>query len=116
MPGEAADWVPKAHAIIRDRIRPTIEAARAVGVRVFHLAQATYAQRYHSYRQIQADEELKPPGRGGPIERCVRPRSVAEQWADEYGEGFPGPVWVTHKDTFDIAGAVRPTEELSHDG
>jgi len=112
-PGEAGDWVLRAHAIARDHILPAIEAARAVGVRVFHLAQATYAPRYPAYREIEADDDLKAPVDIGSVEGCVRPRSVAEQWADEYGEDFPGPVWVTHKDTFDIAEAVRPTPSES---
>jgi len=107
-PGEAADWVPTAHEIIRDRLGPAVDAARDAGVTVFHLAQHTYAPRYASYCEIAEDEELKPRVTELPFERCVRPRSVREQWTDEYGEDFPGPVWVTHQERFDIAERVRP--------
>ena len=30
-PGEAADWVPEAHAIVRDRIGPVLDACRGGG-------------------------------------------------------------------------------------
>ena len=93
-PGEAADWVPTAHEIVRERIRPVLDAARRPGMAVFHLAQHTYAPRYATYRQIAEDEELKAPAPSSTFERCVRPRPVEEQWADEYGGDFPGPVWV----------------------
>jgi nicotinamidase-related amidase len=107
-PGEAADWVPVAHEIVRDRIKPVLDGARTAGIAVFHLAQHTYAPRYASYQEIAADPDLRPPVSSAPFEGCVRRRSVEEQWGDEYGEDFPGAVWVTHKDTFDIAEAVRP--------
>ncbi len=107
-PGEAADWVPTAHKIIANHIKPAIEAARKAGIAVFHLAQHTYADRYPKYREIAADPELKAPSSAGNMSRCARPRSVEEMWQDEYGTDFPGPVWVTHKDKFDIAEAVRP--------
>jgi len=110
-PGEAADWVPTAHEIIRECIAPVMRAAREAGVTVFHLAQHIYAPKYPQYRQIAEDPELKPPSPPADCERCVRPRPVQEQWADEYGEAFPGPVWVTHKEKFDIAEAVRPKDD-----
>jgi len=107
-PGEAADWVPTAHEIIANHIKPAMEAARKAGISVFHLAQHTYADKYPKYREIAADPELRDPNPTGNMSRCVRPRSVEEMWRDEYGTDFPGPVWVTHKDKFDIAESVRP--------
>lgn len=107
-PGEAADWVPTAHEIIANRIAPAMAASRRAGIPVFHLAQHTYAPKYDSYRQILDDEELSPPESAPAPEGCVRRRSVDELWRDEYGPDFPGPVWVTHEGSFDIARAVRP--------
>ena len=110
-PGEAADWVPTAHEIIADHIKPTLEAAREAGIAVFHLAQHAYADKYPKYHEIAADPELRDPNPTGSVAGCVRRRSVEEMWRDEYGEDFPGPVWVTHKDKFDIAEAVRPLSD-----
>ena len=39
---------------------------------------------------------------------CVQSRTVAEMWNAEYGADFPGAVWKTHADKFDIASSVRP--------
>lgn len=108
-PGVAADWVPEAHGIIRDRIRPVLDAVRKVGMEVFHLAQPTSASRYPQYEAIAADPELQEPA-GPEVAGCVRPRSHQEKWADQYGPEFPGPVWVTHRDIFDIAAAVKPLD------
>lgn len=107
-PGEAADWVPMAHEIIRDRIAPAMNAARKAGVAVFHLAQPAYAHKYPMYAEIAADPQLRCPDPPVPFEGCLRPRSRDRQWADEYGAKFPGPVWETHREVFDIAAAVRP--------
>lgn len=107
-PGEAADWVPTAHAVIANNIKPVLNAARKAGIAIFHLAQHVYAPRYPQYLKIAADTELHPPNPPEPIAGCVRPRSVAEQWRDQYGLDFPGPVWETHSDSFDIAEALRP--------
>jgi len=112
-PGEAADWVPTAHEIIVNGIKPVLDAARKAGISIFHLAQYVYAPRYPQYHQIAADPELQPPTPEEPIAGCVRPRSVEEQWRDEYGPNFPGPVWETHADEFDIAEAVRPLPDES---
>ena len=48
-PGKVEDWVPSAHAIIRDGIKPAIEAARESGIQVFHLCVDSYARRYPTY-------------------------------------------------------------------
>jgi len=109
-PGEPADWVPTAHEIVRDRIAPVLAAAREAEMPVFHVAQNTYAPRYESYEQIAADPDLKGPA-AAPVKGCVRPMSVKEIWAKEYGGEFPGPVWVTHKELFDIAEALRPIDD-----
>ena len=109
-PGEAADWVPTAHEIIREHILPVLNAARTAGMTVFHLAQEVYARRYPAFGEVERDPSLQPPAPAPSFEVCVRPRSVEEQWRDEYGPEFPGPVWKTHAETFDIAEAVRPID------
>jgi nicotinamidase-related amidase len=108
VPGEAADWVPTAHEIIQTKIKPALDAARSAHMAVFHLAQYVYAPRYPQYLKIAADPDLQPPSPEPKFEGCVRPRSVQEMWRDEYGPDFPGAVWVTHADKFDIARAARP--------
>jgi len=108
IPGAAGDWVPKAHEIIAEKIKPVLEAAREAGVAVFHLAQYVYAPRYPQYLKIAADPELQSPGKKVEFKGCVEPRSVAEMWKTEYGVNFPGPVWKTHADKFDIAKSLRP--------
>ena len=117
-PGQVADWVPTAHRIIDDKIGPLLQAARKAGLSIFHLAQPTYAPRYPQYLSVAADPELQPPPEPQPVAGCVRPRSFAEHFREQYGEEFPGPIWETHADTFDIAEAVRPSlsEEVVVDG
>ncbi|MFC1526015.1 isochorismatase family protein [Candidatus Latescibacterota bacterium] len=121
-PGEAADWVPAAHGIIRQRIAPVLTAARQSGMAVFHLAQQGYVHRYPQYARIAADPALQPltqPVEGGTqVEGCLQPRSREEKWSDQYGPEFPGPVWVTHAETFDIATPLKPlpTEDVFLDG
>jgi len=118
-PGEVADWVPTAHEIITEKIRPVLDAARKAGIAVFHLAQPTYASKYPQYVEIAADPSLRPPTLpepvhgGEPVAGCVRPRSFEEHWLDQYGQDFPGPVWETHAEEFDIAEAVRPLADES---
>jgi hypothetical protein len=106
-PGEAADWVPVAHRIIRDKIKPALHAARTAGIQVFHLAQSSYVKKYPQYQTIAADPELNPE-ESTSFNRCVRPRSNEEIWHHEYGSNYPGPVWVTHPDKFDIAKDAKP--------
>ena len=107
-PGAAADWVPTAHEIIAERIKPAMDAARKAGITVFHVAQGTYAPRYPTYTKIAEDPELQNPSQPVTFEGCVRPRTREEQWHDVLGPKFPGAVWETHADTFDIAETVRP--------
>jgi len=112
-PGQAADWVPQAHGIIHDVIQPVLEAARDAGMTVFHLGQHAYADRYAGYQRVATDPELQAPAgapRPLPEDGCPSPRSRDEKWTDQYGADFPGPVWVTHKESFDIARAVRPLD------
>ena len=111
IPGEAGDWVPSAHDIIANKIKPVLDAARKAGVPVFHLAQHTYAPRYPQYLEIAADPELQSPEKNVKFEVSVEPRTVAEMWDAKYGPDFPGPVWKTHADTFDIARQLRPLAE-----
>ncbi len=106
-PGEAGHWVSIARPIIETKIKPALEAAREAKLSVFHMAQASYARKYPQYRAIAKDPELNPP-RTASYQRCVRPRSNEEIWKHEYGEGYPGPVWRTHPEKFDIAAAVKP--------
>lgn len=108
-PGKAGDWVPVAHEIIRQQIQPALAAARQAGVEVFHLAQETYADRYASYNEIKSDPAFKEPPKAR-FKRCVDPRPYQQQHDDEYGVGFPGCVWQTHTEKFDIAKAVRPID------
>jgi nicotinamidase-related amidase len=117
-PGEVADWVPTAHEVIASGIKPVLDAARRAGIAIFHLGQYVYAPRYPRYMQIAADPELRPPIQEGPVEGCVRPRSMEERYRHQYGPDYPGPVWETHADKFDIAEAVRPLpdEDLFLDG
>ena len=110
-PGAAADWVPTAHEIIRDGIRPVLDASRKAGIAVFHLAQAGYADKYPQYAEVAADPELQSPETPVKVEGCVRPRTREEKWAKQYGPAFPGPVWETHRETFDIAEAARPLHD-----
>ena len=42
---------------------------------------------------------------------CVRPFTIRDRYAKSYGPSFPGGVWETHPETFDIARAVRPQAE-----
>jgi nicotinamidase-related amidase len=107
-PGQAADWVPTAHHIINERIRPAMDAARKAGITVFHLAHPSYARKYPIYAKISADEALKSPAPPVSFEGCVRPLSREDRWRDQYGPDFPGAVWETHSQTFDIADAARP--------
>ena len=111
IPGQAGDWVPKAHGIIAEKIKPVLDAARQAHLAVFHLAHPAYASRYPQYREIAADPELRPQEKPARFEACVEPRAVNETWEAEYGADFPGPVWKTHADTFDIAKALRPLSE-----
>ena len=107
-PGEAANWVPVAHEVIANNIRPVLDAVRNAGIAVFHLAQYVYAPRYPQYLKTAADPELRAPDPSDSVAGCVRPRSIEAQWRDQYGSDFPGAVWETHAERFDIAEAVRP--------
>jgi len=107
IPGKAGNWVPVAHEIIREHIEPVRAAARQAGVAVFHLAQDTYAPRYAAYRRIQSEPTFKAPPQPR-FRRCTEGRSYEQQHNDEYGPDFPGCVWQTHKDKFDIAEPLRP--------
>jgi nicotinamidase-related amidase len=118
VPGEAANWVPKAHRIIAMRIKPALEVAREAGMEIFHLAQSGYANRYPQYRKIAADSEFRSPFEnvripgtawdGTDSGGCIRPRTRDELWLDEFGPNFPGAAWETHPEKFDIAKSVRP--------
>lgn len=107
-PGEVADWVPSAHEIINHKIKPVLEAARNAGMAVFHLAQPTYAPKYPKYLEISTDPEIRPALDKTPVAGCVRPRSFGSHMLEQYGSGFPGPVWETHANLFDFAKAVKP--------
>jgi len=75
-PGEPADWVPTAHEIVKDKIKPVLEAARAAGVEIFHLGQSHYVEKYPQYLEIKKDPELQSVN--VPFERCINPKSVKE--------------------------------------
>ena len=105
-----SDWVIVAGKIIADKIAPVLVGAREIGIPVFHLASGSYAAKYPQYRRLLDDDELKGPEIGYEDRQCVRPVTVDEEWAERFGPNWPGPVWETHPETFDIARAVRPTE------
>jgi nicotinamidase-related amidase len=111
IPGEAGDWVPKAHHVIADKIKPVLEAAREAGVAVFHLAQNVYAPRYPQYLEIASDPELQSPEKKIEYKVCIGQRTVEEMWETEYGTNFPGPVWKTNAEKFDIAKSLRPLSD-----
>jgi len=106
--GEAGSWVPEAHKIIEDNIHPVLKAARQSGIKVFHLAQSTYAQKYPQYQELKNDQELQNPLSRVEFEKCVEPVTYQEGWSREYGENYPGPVWITHSNEFDIAKLLKP--------
>ena len=106
--GEAGDWVIRAHEIIRNRLSPALSAARKAGVKVFHLAQYVYADRYARYREIAADPSLQGSPQREPESVCLQPETVDQMFRDQYGTDFPGAVWITDADKFDIARAVKP--------
>ena len=108
--GTNSDWVIAAGEIIAEKIAPVLAAARETGIPVFHLASGAYAAKYPQYRRILDDDELKGPEVGYESRQCIRPVTVDEEWAERFGPNWPGPVWETHPETFDIAHAVRPTE------
>jgi nicotinamidase-related amidase len=111
-PGEAADWVPTAHEIITERINPLLGVARNVGVSVFHLAAKAYADRYPQYRKIAADPELQPSTpQEDLIAGSVRPVSETARHQELLGRDFPGAVWETHSEIFDISQSVKPLSD-----
>jgi nicotinamidase-related amidase len=111
--GEAGAWVPEAHKIIEYNIYPVLKAARQSGIKVFHLAQSTYAEKYPQYQAIKNDQELQNPVRRGAFEKSIDPVSYQEGWKREYGENYPGPVWKTHTKEFDIAHLLKPLPDES---
>ena len=106
--GEAGTWVPDAHKINKENIHPVLEAARQSGIKVFHLAQSAYAEKYPQYQEIKNDPELQNSVKRASFEKCIEPVTYQEGWDREYGESFPGPVWITHAEEFDIARSLKP--------
>lgn len=109
-----ATWVPRASKITNERIAPLIEAARNAGVWVCHSAPESYGKRYPQHREgiDELGEEALGPGPGlRHAGGSVRRFSLRERYAKSYGPSFPGGVWETHPDSFDIARSVRPSAE-----
>jgi nicotinamidase-related amidase len=98
-PGEVGDWVPRAHEIVANKIKPVLEMARKTGIRVFHLGQFVYADRYPQYVKIKDDPALQPQMpefnvfEDPSFELCVKPWTLDDVWKKQYGEQWPGPVW-----------------------
>jgi len=111
--GEAGAWVPEAHKIVEDNIHPVLKAARQSGIKVFHLAQSTYAEKYPQYQELKNDHELQNPVKRVAFEKSIDPVSYQEGWNREYGENYPGPVWKTHTKEFDIANLLKPHPDES---
>jgi nicotinamidase-related amidase len=110
-PGKIEDWVPRAHEIVSQRIKPTFDAARKAGITIFHLSGATYAPRYPTYKEISTDPELQAPEKPNvEFERCVRPRTKEEEMRKHYGPNWPGAAWHTHPELFDIAQGAKPLD------
>lgn len=109
-----ATWVPRARRITEERIAPLFEEARRTGIWICHSAPETYAVRYPQHRagvDELGEELLKHPPSGRSQGGCVRPFTLRDRYAKSYGPSFPGGVWETHPDTFDIARCVRPQPE-----
>lgn len=111
--GEAGAWVPEAHKIVEGNIHPVLQAARQSGIKVFHLAQSTYAEKYPQYQEIKNDHELQNPVKRVSFEKSIDPVSYQEGWNREYGVDYPGPVWKTHTEEFDIAKLLKPLPDES---
>jgi len=111
--GEAGAWVPEAHKIVEDNIHPVLKAARQSGIKVFHLAQSTYAEKYPQYQELKKDQGLQNPVKRVAFEKSIDPVSYQEGWKREYGENYPGPVWKTHTKEFDIAKLLKPLPDES---
>ncbi len=111
--GEAGAWVPEAHKIVEENIHPVLKAARQSGIKVFHLAQSTYAEKYPQYQELKNDQGLQNPVKRVAFEKNIDPVSYQEGWNREYGEDYPGPVWKTHTMEFDIAKLLKPLPEES---
>ena len=106
--GTNSDWVVHARDITSRRIGPVLEAARNVHMPVFHLAAPGYAHKYPQYLKLLEDKDFRAPESRYGDRLSVRPRSLEEEWAERFGPGWPGAVWETHPDLFDIAKTVRP--------
>ena len=111
--GEAGAWVPEAHKLISENIYPVLKMARQSGIKVFHLAQSTYAEKYPQYQELKNDQELQNPVKRVAFEKSIDPVSYKEGWNREYGENYPGPVWKTHTKEFDIATLLKPLPDES---
>lgn len=107
--GTGGDWVLRARRITRDVIAPLLTAARDAGIGIIHNAGLTYAARYASFRELRQMPAYQEPG--VPVAGCVRPFSVADRRALRYGNGFPGHVADTHRETLDIAASCRPHDD-----
>jgi nicotinamidase-related amidase len=107
--GKVEDWVPAAQEIIKFKIQPVFTAAREAGVTIFHLGVGTYAQKYPANQEIISDPEMISPTNSNPLLKgCVNPRNKVERLQDLFGDNWPGAVWNTHSDIFDIAMDVKP--------
>jgi len=60
------------------------------------------------YLKIASDPELQSPEKKIAYKVCIEPRTIEEIWEAEYGTNFPGPVWKTNAEKFDIAKSLRP--------
>ena len=106
-----ATWVPRARAITDERIAPLIEIARRAGIWICHSAPESYAVRYPQHREgveELGEDLLKHPQRLKSAGGSVNPFTLRDRYAKSYGPSFPGGVWETHPDSFDIARSVRP--------
>jgi len=115
------EFVPRATPIIKEHIKPAMDAARAVGIPIVHVASGHYAYLYPQWRELM---QSSPPEDVGFADHELvsgerrEPGSIegGEWWHEYYEEVFGkgyNEVWdsMTAKDAqpkLDIAASVKP--------
>lgn len=109
-----ATWVPRARRIIKEQLVPLFAAARQAGIWICHSAPNIYGVRYPQHKDELDQLPVARPATGGESPKpygCLNPLTLKQRYAKSYGPSFPGAVWETHPDMFDIARAIRPQAE-----
>jgi len=94
----------EAGRIMRDVIRPAVDAARSAGVAVAHVEASFIAQRHE-----QAMQDLDPPDKGGATQRPLPP--VVPGWRQKMSDRFHGPEYMRNSPlaNVDRAKILEPT-------